>query len=191
MNTPFEPWPKIARLSRECVISEKLDGTNSSIKITDEGEFLIGSRTRWISPEDDNFGFARWARSHETELRTLGVGHHYGEWYGAGIQRNYGLKEKKFALFNTLRWIESEDERFDSKQEIVPACCGVVPILYRGLFDTAIVNDEVERLRSHGSVEVPGFPRPEGVIVYHIAAGVSFKKLLEKDELPKGIADKN
>ncbi len=60
----FEGFGKIARLSRECVITEKIDGTNAQICITEDGQFLTGSRTRWITPEDDNFGFsksANWA----------------------------------------------------------------------------------------------------------------------------------
>ena len=60
----FVAFPKIARLSRECEITEKLDGTNASITITEDGQFLTASRTRWITPADDHYGFARWAREH-------------------------------------------------------------------------------------------------------------------------------
>src|SRR5882724_293770 len=100
----FTEFNKIARLSRNCVVTEKLDGTNASIVIGEAGEFLVGSRTRWITPEDDNYGFARWAHTHKEELLTLGPGQHFGEWWGNGIQRKYGLSEKRFSLFNTARW---------------------------------------------------------------------------------------
>ena len=102
----FVEFPKISRLSRECVITEKLDGTNASITITEDGQFLTGSRTRWITPEDDNYGFSKWAHEHKEELLGLGVGTHFGEWWGGGIQRNYGLPkdDKRFWLFNTIRW---------------------------------------------------------------------------------------
>jgi hypothetical protein len=186
MRPEFQEWPKIPRLRREIIISEKLDGTNSSVTITDEGEFYTGSRTRWITPEQDNYGFARWAHEHETELRTLGPGTHFGEWWGAGIQRTYGLKEKRFSLFNTGRWISQEPDRFNDRQEVVPACCSVVPILYRGIFDSNAIESVVELLRSKGSVAAPGFARPEGVIVYHVAGGYFFKRLLEKDDEHKG-----
>ncbi|MCJ7726507.1 MAG: hypothetical protein MUP76_09000, partial [Acidimicrobiia bacterium] len=47
--------------------------------------------SRWITPEVDNYGFARWVKDHEEELRTgLGAGLHFGEWWGQGIQRRYG-----------------------------------------------------------------------------------------------------
>mgnify|MGYP003564223801 FL=1 len=64
----FETFPKINRLKRECVITEKLDGTNAQIAITEDGVMFVGSRNRWITPEDDNYGFARWARDNHEEL---------------------------------------------------------------------------------------------------------------------------
>ena len=82
----FQEFGKIARLSRECTITEKIDGTNASIFIGENGEFLIGSRSRWITPEEDNYGFAKWALTNKEELLKLGVGHHFGEWWGIGIQ---------------------------------------------------------------------------------------------------------
>ena len=97
--TDFREVPKMARLSREIIITEKLDGTNASIYIGEDGTFLVGSRTRWITPEDDNHGFAKWAYSERERLLTLGAGHHFGEWWGCGIQRNYGLTDKRFSLF--------------------------------------------------------------------------------------------
>lgn len=50
----FVKFPSIARYSRDCVITEKIDGTNAQICITEDGQFLTGSRTRWITPENDN-----------------------------------------------------------------------------------------------------------------------------------------
>lgn len=71
-TTEFVPFPKMARLSREIIVTEKIDGTNGQIYIGEDGEFLIGSRTRWITPEMDNHGFARWATDHKDELMQLG-----------------------------------------------------------------------------------------------------------------------
>ena len=74
----FEAFPKMARLSREIVITEKLDGTNAQICIGEDGSFAVGSRTRWITPEEDNYGFARWAYDRKDELMQLGAGRHFG-----------------------------------------------------------------------------------------------------------------
>lgn len=177
IEIPFVEFPKMARLSRECIITEKIDGTNAQIYITDEGDFLTGSRNRWITPEADNFGFARWALENKGELLKLGPGRHFGEWWGSGIQRGYGLKEKRFSLFNTARWTE----------ETKPACCHVVPVLYRGEFNTEIVEDVLWMLVSQGSQAVPGFRKPEGIVCFHVAANMGFKKTIEKDEVPKSL----
>lgn len=177
----FESFPKMARLSREMVITEKIDGTNASILITDDGDMLVGSRTRWITPEDDNFGFARWAYAHKDELMRLGPGHHFGEWWGSGIQRKYGLVngEKRFSLFAVHRWTDDAAR---------PSCCHVVPTLYTGVFDTNTISTQIERLRTLGSVAAPGFMQPEGIVIYHTAAKTLFKKTLDKDDMPKGLA---
>jgi RNA ligase len=179
--TEFVPFPKIGRLSRGCTISEKIDGTNASVFVGEGGEFLTGSRTRWVTPEDDNQGFARWAQEHRDELLTLGPGHHYGEWWGSGIGRGYGLTkgEKRFSLFNTARW--TTEER--------PRCCSVVPVLYEGLFSSDAVRCALENLRVGGSHVVPGFDRPEGIIIWHHALRTYAKKTIHGDDQAKGEAN--
>ena len=174
----FQGFPKLARLTREIIITEKIDGTNAQVFIGDDGSMLAGSRTRWITPSDDNFGFAAWVEQHRAELLTLGPGRHFGEWWGAGIQRRYGLSEKRFSMFNVQRWAAQE----------LPSCCGLVPVLYRGPFDKDAVDASLERLRQTGSMAAPGFMRPEGVVVFHTAGNVGFKKALEDDERPKSLA---
>ena len=199
MNTPteipFTGFPKIARLDREIIVTEKIDGTNAQIKITDDGQFLVGSRTRWITPKEDNHGFARWAYDHEEELRQLGVGSHFGEWWGSGIQRGYNLPkgEKRFSLFNVTRWclagsepqrIPTGDPRIVKFQEVLPACCYLVPVLGTGKFPTAYM--ALSSLIAYGSQASPGFMKPEGVIAFHTAGNVCFKMTIEKDGEPKG-----
>jgi len=172
----FIPFKKIPRLSREIVVTEKIDGTNSGIFIGESGEFLIASRNRWITPNDDNYGFARWAMENKNDLLSLGPGMHRGEWWGQGIQRGYGLKEKRFSLFNTHLFSE-ENSR--------PACCHVVPVLATGLFDTKNIELTLSMLEYGGSCAAPGFMKPEGIVIYHTAGGYYFKKTVEKDEKPK------
>lgn len=173
MTLEFSPMPKIARLSRPVIITEKLDGTNASIYIGEDEAFLIGSRKRWITPEADNYGFARWATANKDELLRLGPGHHFGEWWGNGIQRGYGLKEKRFSLFNVSRW---------SDDSVRPACCSIVPTLYQEMFTTQAVEDALNNLREFGSQAAPGYMKPEGVIVFHTQNYTLFKKTLEGDE---------
>jgi len=196
----FTPFAKIPRLNRECVILRRLNGTNAQVFLyytiknadpealqswVDEGTIInlrAGSRTRWVTPKSDNAGFAQWVVTHAEELKEqLGPGQHIGEWYGNGIQRGYGLLngDKRFALFNVGRWTPDN----------VPDCCTVVPVLYRGPFNTDAVNDTLESLWKHGSFAVPGYNRPEGIVIYHEHAKSYFKVTLENDEMTKGEAD--
>lgn len=169
----FVPFPKIPRLHKECVVTEKIDGTNGIIFITDDGDMFVGSRNRWLSVEADNFGFHRWAMENQDELMKLGPGRHHGEWWGSGIQRGYNLPkgEKRFSLFNVNIWNE----------ENIPACCYVVPTLYVGDFSTNAIDDVMNELRTNGSVASPGFMTPEGAMIYHSAANHYFKAPFDKN----------
>ena len=173
----FVKFSKIPRISRECVITEKIDGTNASIYIGEDEEFLTGSRTRWITPEDDNYGFSRWANENKEELLKLGVGFHYGEWWGQGIQRKYNMDRKVFSLFNVGIWGDNE---------IRPKCCSVVPVLFEGMFDTHNINDTLAHLVKTGSMASKGFMNPEGVVIFHRPSYYLFKKTILKDEEYKG-----
>lgn len=172
----FRPFGKIARLSRECFVTEKIDGTNASIFIGEDGEFLTGSRTRWITPDDDNFGFSRWAHDHKDELMQLGPGHHFGEWWGKGIQRNYRIEERRWSLFNTSIWADNTKR---------PECCSVVPVLRSGIFDDLNWFDVLFQLQADGSHAAPGFSSPEGIVIYHVASNHYYKKTIEHDDEPK------
>ena len=209
----FIEFPKMARLSRNVIISEKLDGTNATIYIeesdrcggfhagyalsTDNGFALFaGSKNRWINPENDNYGFARWCKQNSEDLFELGPGWHRGEWWGQGIQRGYGLTEKRYSLFNADRWCSygkepqqrhTNDPRVVKMQDVAPACCHVVPVLHQGIFDTTDASNVLNVLKRDGSRAVPGFMRPEGIVIWHTAGQVSFKKTIEKDESPKSL----
>jgi hypothetical protein len=208
----FKEFAKIARLNREVVVTEKIDGTNAQVLVADltvptdgppewESPFCLwqngalaiyaGSRNRYITPEKDNFGFARWVKEHAAELAMLGPGTHYGEWWGSGVQRGYGLVngEKRFSLFNVGRWYDEHGTNaayaHDEKCNPAPACCYVVPIL-SVLPNFGAVNGVLEHLQAVGSYAKPGFMKPEGIVAFHSASGTLYKATCEKDEKPKG-----
>lgn len=189
IGVEFKEFPKIARLSREIIVTEKIDGTNGVVYVGEDGVVLAGSRTQWIMTRAkggmDNFGFAFWVEQNAEELQTLGPGYHYGEWWGSGIQRGYGLAkgEKRFSLFNVVRW---SDEIGNETAKTRPQCCHVVPVLYRGHFDTPAIYAVLSALKEHGSRASLGFMKPEGVIIFHPQGHVGFKKTLEKDDEWKG-----
>jgi hypothetical protein len=233
----FVDFKKIPRLSRDMIITEKIDGSNGQIcvfKRSDIEDYYIqeaisgkdeevrplkqsddfiekfclyihpenphveesdklylfaASRNRWLTTgkQNDNHAFAYWVQEHGAELVMLGEGRHYGEWYGNGIQRGYGLENKRFALFNVSKWQNRGLRLIDDKQQYAPVPCEVVPVLYEGMFDTNVINVVLEDLRVNGSKAVPGYFDAEGVVIYHCAAGQYFKKTTKNDEKPKNL----
>lgn len=189
----FQPFPKLTRLakfSQHCTITEKIDGSNAQVVITDcqtsnslkdvivstnGWHIRAGSRSRWITPgkETDNFGFAGWVEENVEELLKLGAGQHFGEWYGGKIQCGYGRAEKRFALFNTDRW--------GAHNPNTPACCEVVPVLYQGAYSEAVADAAMDHLAENGSTLVPGYTNPEGIIVYLRGPKLLLKKTFEYD----------
>jgi len=176
----FKEWPKTPLLFRDVTTTEKIDGTNAAIHIEEDGTVTAQSRKRLITPADDNFGFARWVDDNHDALQdTLGVGTHFGEWWGSGIQRGYGLAkgEKRFSLFNVSRYR-------DVDLSAVPGL-GVVPELYAGPFRESEIQNWLGTLEVVGSFACPGFMKPEGLVVFHVASNQVFKVTLENDGLPK------
>ena len=45
---PFEAFESIARLSRNCVISEKIDGTNAQVCVLEDGRVLAVGLTTFV-----------------------------------------------------------------------------------------------------------------------------------------------
>lgn len=200
-------------------VTEKIDGTNACVVIlpyhidhepliqdgyakafatvvteteTELYTFATQSRKRFIKPgkNTDNAGFAGWAWDNvDALIPTLGYGKHFGEWYGQGIQHGYGLKEKRFALFNASRWEDLTGAEVRGM--------GVVPVLYDGPAVSDLdgptvvggmnpVKQSIEHLRREGSRAVPGYMSPEGVIAYYRLARVSYKAFLHNNATPKG-----
>jgi hypothetical protein len=153
----FKAWPKIGRENPFLVtITEKIDGTNACIIIKEGVIVGVQSRKRFITPKDDNYGFATWVEEHKEELKSLGDGYHYGEWAGLGIQKNpHGLESKQLFLFNTFRWNDNNPN--------LPECCDVVPILYHGELQADTIDNLLTDLKDNSNEEVT----PEGVVVYY------------------------
>lgn len=189
----FAPWPKTPHWFRNVTVTEKLDGTNAAIQIArfddlspidqnhpsivdvvidvDIYAVFAQSRKRFLTPAEDNFGFAKWVRDNSLTLFwDLGTGTHFGEWWGQGIQRHYDMDEKRFSLFNTKKWGEVD---FQTN------ALDVVPVLYEGPLEDFDVEAQLDDLRDDGSYANPGFMDPEGLVIYHQHANQVFKIRLE------------
>ncbi|MEO3974387.1 RNA ligase family protein [Streptomyces sp. CAU 1734] len=195
----FTPWPKTPRLFRDVVVTEKLDGTNAAIHIKENkdlpGTFSIAaqSRRRLITPgrSYDNFGFAGWVHENAAELiHILGPGVHFGEWWGKGIQRGYGMERRVFSVFNVERWYETGADGLDSMStraelSAIAEQIAAVPILYRGPLSEPEIMRTLRLLKTHGSSAAPNFMNPEGVCVYHSASRQVFKVTLDANDAAK------
>lgn len=205
----FKAWPKTPRLNRDCIATEKIDGTNSAViveALEHEGDYTddvvavvqapndvwygvyAQSRKRLLKPgkSTDNFGFAGWVEENALELAAgLGEGYHYGEWWGGKIQRGYGLEEKRFSLFNVSRWHDRDANGMG--EAVTPEGVYVVPVLATGTTINAVAEGAIAMLEDNGSFAAPGFDSPEGVVVYHTAARQTFKVTVEGDDAAKGV----
>lgn len=156
----FKKWPKTPRwYDEEWSITEKIDGSNACVVIDEFGAIGAQSRNNLITPDKDNLGFAQWVQDNKVQLLQLGPGHHYGEWWGKGIQRTYGLDERRFSLFR--------------HKGVIPDCCYRVPS-----FEASSVAEAYEDLVNNGSKAVPGWMKPEGVVMRSKFYSKMFYKIL-------------
>lgn len=202
----FQRWGSTPHLFHDkgIVITEKLDGTNAAIIIEPvpgddirivadddvanslavvrsiHGVVLVGaqSRNKLLNLEDDNAGFARWVFENALDIANdLGIGRHFGEWWGNKIQRGYGFtdaNERAFSLFNTAKWAGAS--RFFNTLYL-----DTVPVLYDGPFSQIAINVTLFNLQQQGSKAAPGFMRPEGIVIFHRAANQVFKVTFDGD----------
>jgi|15BtaG_2_1085339.scaffolds.fasta_scaffold00070_18 hypothetical protein len=115
----------------------KLDGTNAAVIVHPWGRVTYQSRSRAITPEDDNHGFARAMRdevgeaylarylcsmigiSDPSQLATPAA--FFGEWFGPGVQRgstHSKLRSKYFVVF-ACRPIAALPETVDPDPTVV------------------------------------------------------------------------
>lgn len=224
----YPKYPKTPRLygGGRITITEKIDGTNGLIYVGkphdgnavgsvgvpvmgfDDGTRVVsaGSRSRWITPDDDNYGFAKWVWDNAARLAdALGHGYHYGEWFGHKIGRGYGRQNtREFALFATdhelgrevpgLRHVPviADDtvsldayggKTFDRLQ-CLSASYYPDPVLEYLIGDAAYEFSSGPNAYPESTLN-PNTPA-EGLILLHHNSGQRFKIMFENDTIPKG-----
>lgn len=109
----------------------KLDGTNAAIRVAG-GQVAAQSRSRLISVEDDNYGFAVFVTGLEDwALRVAGKANEitiYGEWCGQGIQKRCSVAKctKMFVVFSAC----VDDRRIECPAELRELLGEVPPDVY-------------------------------------------------------------
>lgn len=159
------------------------------------------SRNRFITPQADNFGFAAWVRENaEGLISILGPGRHFGEYWGNGIQRGYGLPrgERRFSLFNVTRHnplgsmadLEAHFATpFAGREPLFPDLpeMSTVPVISAVDGDRSLrsmshmVDQALARLCLAGSFAAE-FARPEGIILFHSRSNQVFKAFCDDAE---------
>lgn len=222
----FKSWGSTPRFHKGLHITEKIDGTNAGVSVQgfsyghhvineipsdailvvdDEKnvEYLVRaqSRKRIITPQNDNFGFAKWVWENADGLANLlGYGYHYGEWYGEGIQKNpLAVAGRRWALFNTWHWANKGNvERFGAanipgltfvpvlhnEQTDGPADYKTIPRILEDLWENGSYADGYMTLREANKMDfhVEG---PEGIIVWQRETRQRYKILLHEDDKHK------
>ncbi len=93
----------------------KLDGTNAAVVIDKEGNvYGFQSRTQFITPTNDNAGFAAWAskvtwplNQSDNSVRII-----HGEWFGPGIQSGTACQKLPRKIFGIF-CLEMSNNRID------------------------------------------------------------------------------
>ncbi len=167
---------------------------------SEEPVIKFGSRNRYITFNDDNAGFANFFRHYEARfkdvaadivLKELKVSGEtltecqeqyplriYGEWFGSGIQRGYGLKDKFFMPFST----------FYAEKLIEYQVPNIVKpnIMYTGKFSQEIANTCMQTL-TNGSLVIPEFKRPEGIVIHFPKYNFRLKQTFEGSKWEQNI----
>lgn len=221
----FRKWSSTPRWHKGLRVYEKIDGTNGCVIVQRVGLTDLGmvpkdavavlddsqefgywvraqSRSRIITPGNDNFGFAKWVHDNSWALaHVLDQGYHYGEWFGEGIQKNpLGIEGRRFYLFHAWYWARPENALKLSQSGVTGL--GHVPVLHdpdthgEATWETipAIMDDLAwYGTKVEGAVGVVSgyahepdtMARPEGIIVWHKDTQQKYKILLDNDSVHK------
>lgn len=155
----FHKYPSLVSIHKynqileepEIVITEKIHGTNARFGYVD-GKFRVGSRNNELDvdgPDLQHFAFVGFLKSHgyigrieslpdDTKSKGIIV---FGEYFGGGIQREIKYyDDKNFRIFDIMVGGELKD--YDWVRDFANILCiPVVPELYRGKPDIAVIND--------------------------------------------------
>lgn len=172
----FKSFSSLIRLDKTQVeVTQKLHGSNASVwiykDISGVMQVKAAKRTSFLESGEDNFGFRVFVEERAQQfIDLLGEGVHWGEWCGPGINSGEGLTQKRFVLFNTAKADAPRPDRVD-----------VVPVLWRGALEDLNINEIMNKLKTEGSVYVPGFMRPEGIVIHIRGLGL-IKNVFEAEE---------
>ena len=118
----FEAFAKIPRFFRDVTISEKIDGTNAQVFVSEDGTVMAGSRSRWITRKRTTSVSRRGSLSTRTNCANLGLvgtsASGTGEAFNAGTvckigvsrcsTRTDGPRSAPHAAMSFLSWLRGQ-----------------------------------------------------------------------------------
>jgi RNA ligase (TIGR02306 family) len=171
----LEAWrhygPTLFDVGEEIVVTEKLHGTNGRFVVDAEGRLHVGSHRTWKQVD----GTTVWARvAAQYGLREKLARHpgliFFGEVYGSGVQDlTYGHTGGRLSLaFFDVFDSRTGDYLSHGAAEAMlrELALPVVPVLYRGPLDVALLSRLAEEDSVHGGIR-------EGVVVRPVVERVS------------------
>jgi len=113
-------------LEGRCYVFPKIDGTNASVWMEDDGLLHAGSRNRELSTGNDNAGFCQWVEDNTREFMPLLDAHPwyriYGEWLVPHTLRTYREDAwRKFYIFDVY---DQETEAYLPYERYADICAG-------------------------------------------------------------------
>ena len=115
----------------------KLDGTNAAVQVSPSGQVVAQSRSRVITPNQDNMGFARWLEGCKDRFAAYAQAEHmtvFGEWCGRGIQGRTAISKIDRSIFVVFAiqfgGVEGELSRLEIDPEKIVDCLQDHPDVY-------------------------------------------------------------
>jgi len=134
----------------------ELHGTNAAVRIEEDGTVHAQSRSRDITPTQDNSGFAAWLEPFKDDWANadlpVGTVTFFGEWAGKGIQKGdavCGLNQKYFFIFA----VQVDDEMFtcpDLIGQMIPDLDDVLVLPWDMVWENPIHFGDDDELRLLG-----------------------------------------
>lgn len=213
----FQAWPKIARLNRDIIITEKIDGTNAAITIEEHPfgthiDAIPGPAKFVTGPPDEEYDglptheYLVAAQSRKRLISPKDDNFGFAAWVydnaddlvrilgpGTHFGEWWGSGiQRGYGCEPGERYFSLFNvKRWDDKYEDeiwAPMGLSIVPVLYWGMYDQKKIDAVLRMQRIFGSLARIPFDNPEGIVIYHTAANEMFKVTLENDEAPKSLA---
>lgn len=162
----------------ECLVFPKIDGTNGSLWLGDNGKVCAGSRNRELSLEDDNAGFMAWASSDpriEAFFEKYPNHRLYGEWLVPHSLKTYRQDAwRRFYVFDVMRG--DEYVPFSEYEEILKLY-GIDYIMPIATMRNASYEQFVDQLAKNVFLIEDGKGAGEGIVIKRYDFKNKFGKL--------------